>query len=83
MKTFLLLPLLVLASCNKQEINISNKSYVSLTPEQIIFQKAPKKIAQKSSPFIRPIVKVAKYLDMDPFLIYSVAWTETHFRIRI
>jgi soluble lytic murein transglycosylase len=42
----------------------------------------PKKIWVRSQHYLLPIIDIAKSLDMDPKVIYAMAWRETHFRIR-
>ena len=53
-----------------------------LSTKELIVNNTPKEILKKAEPFIDIIIKISKDLDVDPVLVFSMAWTETHFRIR-
>ena len=80
--SLLVLALFIFHPIKTKKVIHNNKNYVLLNERQLIIQKSPKNILKRSHEFIEPIINVAHVLDIDPVVIYSVAWTETHFRIR-
>tara|TARA_Y100000034_G_scaffold33928_1_gene41536 strand:+ start:35892 stop:36413 length:522 start_codon:yes stop_codon:yes gene_type:complete len=62
----------------------STNSYAyNFSVENQIILNTPESLREKSIKYVPMIVKVSQELNIDPYLAYSIAWTETHFNPRI